>query len=1240
MQRVNASISRVSIVRSFTLALVVALFCSPNKLNAQVPNPATSVGDTNASGERSFATISASQIDHVDYGTGGSGLNIPITANSGRGLGFSLNVNYSSKFWNPAFEPGPDGGFYWKIETGRRDELGWEIGTAWLSSQPNTQQCTDFFADSYKNGFVFHDVSGVMHAFDNETPFCGNVGNKKGYSTDTTGMMLLTPVINGPHTLYLQNGTKYIFKQISFSPDIYLPDIVDTNGNEITSSWVQGAFPAGQDTETWTDTVGRQVAVLKWGPSQNYVSPQGVTLPWARPLSSITVSDSNGNFQTYTFIWRAIDLVCPFSDGSCLNFPPQQTGLVLTQITLPNNQSYRFSYQYPNGAYNGGGELTRIDLPTGGYIRYEYQGLLNAENSASAGAGMPSRVISKRVESPDGSTEIAWLYSYSRGCTPFCVSQKTTTVTDPQGNQQIYTFLPMDAPLNTQFFEVSREFRQGSTTVLRRVDQTWENDTIHCFGSGAIPCTPNVNFRVKNQTTTLPGSNQTTQVTTSYDSATVVRNTRQGTFTDVISRGNVVQTQEYDFGVGAPGALLRTTARSYLGVNPANNVDYTADNLHIWDHMTSETVIGADGNVKAQTINSYDNTTLLGDLGGAPNHDGSYSTAFNIRGNLTQVQHWLFPGNTFITTATNTYDDLGNLRQTTDANGHSTTFDYSDDFPNWNCLIVNSAPQAWVTEVTNALGQKIQSAYYGCTGLPVWTRDQNDINANRVNSSFTYDAMNRISSVSHADGGQTTYFYNDDLAAFPMVYVREDTKLDSSNNITRAWTAFDGIGRKVRFAKYNGEGTANMFDMTDTCYDILGRVSTQNYPFQGAGWSPNPINCAASTGDSFTYDALGRTTRVTHSDGSHVDTNYSQFPTVTVTDEAGKQRQNKTDALGRLIAVWEPDAIGNFNYETDYQYDTLDNLIRVDQKGGDSNPANWRTRTFTYDSLSRLTTATNPESGTITYVYDDAGNLTSKTSPAPNQTGGATVTMSYTYDALNRLTGKTSSDNSHGAYFVYDQTPLWGVDVQNPIGRLVGQYAVVAGVDRSVGSVLSYDMMGRPNYENHFNGHVPTWLNEIFNYTYNLDGSLKTIQYPTGRTVTYSYNAGQRPVSAVDVANNVNYYTGAHYTAFGAPTSMVYGATPSFAGITWSNTYNSRMQPVFLTATASSSTIFSLGYDFHLNSDDNGNVYAVNNNKITDHGRDQSFTYDQFNRLLTAQSAATSGPNCWGESFGYDPGAI
>ncbi|MFN0140406.1 MAG: hypothetical protein ACKVQW_10030 [Pyrinomonadaceae bacterium] len=79
---------------------------------------------------------------------------------------------------------------------------------------------------------------------------------------------------------------------------------------------------------------------------------------------------------------------------------------------------------------------------------------------------------------------------------------------------------------------------------------------------------------------------------------------------------------------------------------------------------------------------------------------------------------------------------------------------------------------------------------------------------------------------------------------------------------------------------------------------------------------------------------------------------------------------------------------------THYAYDLLNNLTTVTQ--------GVQTRTFAYNSLSRLTSATNPESGAINYVYDSNGNLTSKTDARG-------VKTDYIYDAPNRMTNRNYS---------------------------------------------------------------------------------------------------------------------------------------------------------------------------------------------------------------------------------------
>src|SRR5207244_2962852 len=96
---------------------------------------------------------------------------------------------------------------------------------------------------------------------------------------------------------------------------------------------------------------------------------------------------------------------------------------------------------------------------------------------------------------------------------------------------------------------------------------------------------------------------------------------------------------------------------------------------------------------------------------------------------------------------------------------------------------------------------------------------------------------------------------------------------------------------------------------------------------------------------------------------------------------------------------------------------------------------------------------------------------------------------------------------------------------------------------------------------------------------------------------------------------------GAAYNAPGMLTASTYGQNGSFTGILHTLSYNNRLQPVNLWSSSPTRTLMNLIYDFHLGNGDNGNVYAITNNRDT--ARSQSFTYDPLNRLLSAQNAGT-----------------
>ncbi len=413
----------------------------------------------------------------------------------------------------------------------------------------------------------------------------------------------------------------------------------------------------------------------------------------------------------------------------------------------------------------------------------------------------------------------------------------------------------------------------------------------------------------------------------------------------------------------------------------------------------------------------------------------------------------------------------------------------------------------------------------------------------------------------------------------------------------------------------------------DTTYDGLGRVATASNPYRTTA---DPTYGTTTN----QYDALGRTIKVTKPDGSFVTTAYCGSTTL-VTDEAARWRRSTTDAVGRLIEVDEPNSLtatvnsngcpgtGEPIWVTSYSYDVIGNLLGVTQNGSHQ-------RTFVYDSLSSITSSTNPEAGTVLYTYDSEEKLLTK-KDARN------ITITYGYEALHRMNARTYSNGDPSAGYTYDQAGCLGQPTCFNIGRRTSM------TDAGGSESISYDKMGRELTHQR----VTNAITKNTSYTYNLDGSLATLVYPSGRTITYAYNNAARPVSAIDSANGINYATAGTYAPQGALAGLTMGSATGFTGVNLSNTYNKRLEPNEVKAWSTAGTAFDLSYCFTpwntanntcpATGNNNGNVTGITNN--LDNNRTQFFGYDQVNRLLTAQTASTFSTNsakCWGETFGYD----
>jgi RHS repeat-associated protein len=296
---------------------------------------------------------------------------------------------------------------------------------------------------------------------------------------------------------------------------------------------------------------------------------------------------------------------------------------------------------------------------------------------------------------------------------------------------------------------------------------------------------------------------------------------------------------------------------------------------------------------------------------------------------------------------------------------------------------------------------------------------------------------------------------------------------------------------------------------------------------------------------------------------------------------------------------------------TNYVYDTLNNLITVNQ--------GVQTRSFAYDSLSRLKQANNPESGIINYVYDNNSNLTSKTDARQ-------ITTNYIYDNLNRVKARSYSDNTTpNVAYTYD-------NLANAKGKLIKVSSSISETKYN-----SFDILGRVL------SHSQITDGNTYNssYVYNLSGALIEETYPSGRVVknTLDIDGDLQQVQSKKLNGTFQNYANAFtYTSAGAVSSLRLGN-----GKFENTTFNSRLQPIQigLGSSATSQNLLKLNFDYGT-TDNNGNVKSqiittptVGN--IAGFTATQSYTYDSLNRLKSAVETVAGQANpSWNQVFKYD----
>lgn len=1211
-------------------------------------------------------------------------VNIKLPTAAGRGISFPFSLIYNSGLANH-FYTDSIGGAYFSPDWGGMFRGGWNNSLplltyqAWVlpwSPPPHISPGNCY----YSTGYTFYDSAGAGHALGLATTsppvqlydYCSGISSIPGgftsynYGGDSqvkaafiypcgdnpggTGCELGAP----PLKVFDAGGTIYSFPNYgggsSADPitQSYWPSsIEDRNGNIINVSL------SSQSAPTFMDTAGRTLVSLNnptngqygWGFAPTVIVADGLTYNL-----SYTTATSN-------FSMPAQSLTSPggYNCGYASISESSQGGPlhVVSTITLPNNQTYTFYYDPTYGLLN------EIVYPDGGWVKYTWKPSDFYSEAAAFDVTVSGAiyqdgcnilyktpVVATRQVGFTGGTipALTQTFTYSTNWNGLQWTSKSTTVQTTDNitgktSQAVYTYQSYTPPLvpNTH---------QWIATQIALEKQTkyydWGNITNPIRTVAKMWFDP---FEMASQQTTLD-NNQTSLVSYQYGFG-----------------GAVGQKSEYDFGNGAAGTLLRKTVTNFQSFpfNPAWPQSVYPPSIQQSTLLASpcQTLVydgSGSGNPVAETDFLYDGGTTVCGTAGTPSvsgvsnlpagtHDETYyGTSSTVsRGNATRVTHKCFTSCSADSVTTYVFDETGQILSVTDPCGnaacsdmppganHTTTFSYADSYDS----PPSSNTNAYLTKITNPLGQYTRFKYAYADGQLISSTDPNGL----VTGYLYGDSLRRLTETDRPDGGSTVLTYND---VPPTPSVTTATKLNTTTTKTSVAIS-DGMGH-VNQTQLTSDPQGTTY--VDTTYDGLGRVATVSNPHRTCGTDPTS-SCGATT---YFYDVLGRKCLEVPPDGTlptgstcpttriagDIFTAY-KGNTVTVVDQTNRSRKSVSDSLGRLTQIFEDPA--GLNYETDYSYDALGNLTGVSQKGGSANATLWRVRTFTYDSLSRLLTSTNPEVATITYTYDANGNvLTKKDARA--------IITTYGYDALNRELTRTYSNNDPTITTTYDQSTCLGLAACQNIGHRTSM------TDAAGSESWAYQQNNQAQYPDRphilVDKRTIGAVTKTGTYYSDLAGNITQWIYPTGRTIYSSvggagrvlqvYNGPQYAFSQVPASpgcpiNNVCY----------TPQGMIYSMavyhnfSTGFNGLNILETYNSRLQPQEIKASSSGGNAMDLIYNYTdpINGGNAGHVFQTTNN--LDNTRTQNFTYDQLNRLTSAGTASTVGGHCWGYLYAYDP---
>ena len=435
------------------------------------------------------------------------------------------------------------------------------------------------------------------------------------------------------------------------------------------------------------------------------------------------------------------------------------------------------------------------------------------------------------------------------------------------------------------------------------------------------------------------------------------------------------------------------------------------------------------------------------------------------------------------------YNQRGQITKVLHSDNPQSQINYTYD-DNGNCVAVSDE----LTHVTNL----VYDGYRRVTQVQV------PVNAAQTTGSTRYlnfvyerrDNSNRpIGSATSQTGGNWSVSWLTSGAAIQRIFSPNNWLTDEYDGMyvsnPQTPKPAPGTGAVHKGITYNAQGQplynglGQPLSTTDTqgfattySYDAANRLSTATDPLGGANHTVTNTYYApgepCSGGSQLNCAGLLKSFMAPGPDASNpttVTTQYSNY-----------------DPMGRLLAT-----IDASNYTFNSTYDLAGDLIS--QTDGSY------TTGYAYDQLGRKSKLTYPDGTTELWTYDASGNVSTYTNRA-----GAVCQYLYT-DGRNRCNGYTWSNTAAPSVaYVYDPTGR-PTDVANNAAEIK----------------FSYDFSGTLMSETERPGSLSTGLTT--SYTYDVDGSVASITYPSGAAPCFAYDSQKRCTSVYASSTTFSLYT-------------------------------------------------------------------------------------------------------------------